>query len=393
MQIYNFTRSSDGQNIEMRVQNNILEWRYENDLEWKPLLLVDSIGVKDYEKLSNLPSIDGVKLTGDIDLDTLSLIKGWVGTTEEFENIKDQLDPETICHIIDDTESTIETDNSDLCIHLSFDSVEICISNIIKNAYDSLFDEPFFGWLESLHEKFDAKFSLYISNLQQLESIPDKYVNEFFSARKWLKFGICSRNKEYVYGDSIGEDAEEDWDLFINQVLRFTGSFESIDRVPRLNNYTGTGNSLVGMKEQDCGALGFLTSPYIESSYYLNETQNNYLTNHDRLFDLNYGLVFFHTDICVEWFMKDFTTDKEYDIPVEETIINEIIRRFKIAKFADTFRTFIISCDESTVYSGDNLQNISIIEDICTFGNGYCIPFDYPQNRIGDISGFQYVIG
>ena len=59
-------------------------------------------------------------------------------------------------------------------IHISFDDVASCISNLSKNSYASLFDEPFFGWLKNLHDTYGAKFSLYIYNLTTPAVAPQK---------------------------------------------------------------------------------------------------------------------------------------------------------------------------------------------------------------------------
>lgn len=122
MRCLDFTRSIDGKCIELRIndENSNLEWKYKSDDEtkWKPLICMNDLGTKDYTSLQNLPTIDGIQLLGDIELDDLGLIKGWLGTLEEFEHDKDFLPPDTVCHIKDDTES----------------------DNVLYNAYDIEFD-------------------------------------------------------------------------------------------------------------------------------------------------------------------------------------------------------------------------------------------------------------
>ena len=125
MKCLDFTRSIDGRCIVMRINetNSNLEWKYksDDDTKWKPLICMNDLGTKDYTSLENLPTIDGVQLLGNVELDDLGLIRGWVGTIEEYEHDKDFLPSDTVCHITNDTQPDdmllnafdIEFDNTD----------------------------------------------------------------------------------------------------------------------------------------------------------------------------------------------------------------------------------------------------------------------------------------
>ena len=66
-------------------------------------------------------------------------------------------------------------------MHISFDDVANCFKNLKNKSYDSLFDEPFFGWLRTLHNEYGAKFSLY-AYYSDLRGVPSTYAAEFADA-------------------------------------------------------------------------------------------------------------------------------------------------------------------------------------------------------------------
>lgn len=54
-----------GMSVELRIQEgtNILQWKYEDETEWKDLIDLSTI---DYETLSNLPKINGEPIIGEL---------------------------------------------------------------------------------------------------------------------------------------------------------------------------------------------------------------------------------------------------------------------------------------------------------------------------------------
>lgn len=55
-----------GEKIELRNNNGVLQWKYENEIDWTDL--VDLIAINDYELLINKPMIDNIVLSGNRDL-------------------------------------------------------------------------------------------------------------------------------------------------------------------------------------------------------------------------------------------------------------------------------------------------------------------------------------
>jgi hypothetical protein len=220
-------------------------------------------------------------------------------------------------------------------------------------------------------------------NISSLANVPDKYKSEFLTVKDWLKFGLHSNTANSTYVNSTYATGAADWNNFVSQIIRITGTFETVDRVPRLHYFYGSKEALQGMRDCDCGALGFLSADDSRQSYYLDTTQNAFLKNHDSIIDFENGLLFYNTDFRGDWFKSGFTSENTYNVPIKSNVYDELLYRFALAKYADTFKSFIYFCHEWQFYNGTVVnENKAWTEDICRFGNDYNIPFDYPQNRI-----------
>ncbi len=77
--------------------------------------------------------------------------------------------------------------------HISIDDVEISIRNLSNQNYGSIFDEPFFAFLQELHDNYDLKITLYIykeARDYDITKFPIKYKRELANNADWLKFGF-----------------------------------------------------------------------------------------------------------------------------------------------------------------------------------------------------------
>ena len=78
-------------------------------------------------------------------------------------------------------------------VHISIDDVEVSMRNLSNQKYRSIFDEPFFAFLQKLHKEYSLKISLYIykeAKGYDITSFPTKYKREFANNADWLKFGF-----------------------------------------------------------------------------------------------------------------------------------------------------------------------------------------------------------
>ena len=256
-------------------------------------------------------------------------------------------------------------------IHISFDDVVACISNLSTNTYSSLFDEPFFGWLNEMHTTYGAKFSLYIYDLTKLASVPATYQQEFFEAREWLKFGLHAKSSGYNYASGTYESAQTDWNTMIENIVRITGSYQSIDRIPRLHNFAGNLESVTGMRDGRCGALGFLGADDSRISYHLTEEQNKILINESVFMDSENGLTIFRTN-----YRGELLGSSEGMYEKMEAFMNN-------STYSNCFSPFVWFTHEPYVYKSSALTEYARnVEDVCRFAHDYNIPFVYPQHRI-----------
>lgn len=280
----------------------------------------------------------------------------------------DLIDEGVFTHIDDGFENVYKDDYS---IHISFDDVVACITNLVNNTYESLFDEPFFGWLKGLHEAYGAKFSLYIYDLTKLAAVPTTYKQEFFDARHWLKLGLHAKTSGYNYSETTYDDAQTDWNTLISNIVRITGTHQSVDRIPRLHNFAGSVEAVTGMRDCTCGALGFLGADSASRlSYHLTDTE--IINQLSTFLDVDNGVIIFKTNYRGEYLgavdgmyekMESFLADKTY---------------------SNCFKPFVWFTHEPYVYSDSALTDYAKnVEDVCKFAFDYSIPFTYPQNKIG----------
>lgn len=266
-------------------------------------------------------------------------------------------------------------------MHISFDDVQIAFNNLTTNTYSTLWEEPFFGWLKSLNEDYNAKFSLYVYGTA-LTNVPSTYAKDFKSSNEWLKIGLHASNGSGNFASTSYDSAKSTWNTFASNVLRITGTYTSIDRMPRLHNFAGSEAALQGMRDANYGALGFLSSDDTRTSYYLEDKIVDYLYDNDHVNDYKNGLVFIATDFRGDWF-NSFSSSYTYKKPIKDTVYEELEYRFTNAEYSKSLSSYILFTHEWQIYNGSTLNNKKTwIEDACKFTQDNHINFDYPQNRV-----------
>ncbi len=265
-------------------------------------------------------------------------------------------------------------------MHISFDDVEKCFTNLKNNSYDSLYDEPFFAWLKSLHDTYGAKFSLYAYN-NALTSVPNTYADEFLSAKDWLKIGLHADSSSSNFASSTYEQGKTAWNTFVNNVVRITGSYLSVDRMPRLHTFAGSEEALKGMRDASYGAIGFLSADDARNSYYFDQDTTDYLYYNDHITDHENGLLFVATDLRADWF-EGTSASNEYREPTKTSVYEELVERYTNVEYANSISSYIFFGHEWLIYNGTTLDSgKQYFEDVCKFAQDYDIAFDYSQNK------------
>ena len=268
--------------------------------------------------------------------------------------------------------------------------VSTCFNNLSTNSYESLFDEPFFKELKYLNDEYSAKFSLYTYN-DVLANVPETYANEFELNCNWLKIGMHSNTNGLSLSNATYYHGLTYWNNFVSNIERICGSTNSIDRVPRLEFFSGSHNALFGMRDANFGALGFLSADDDRLSYYFNDDVMLYLYDHDYLNDVTNNLTFVSTDIRIDRFYN-FYTERNYIKPVKPNIFEELEYRNETSLLDGDQDSLIIFTHEWLVYDGSNMNSkFDSIIDSCKFAKKYNIPFDYPQNKIYKPTSSDYL--
>lgn len=86
-------------------------------------------------------------------------------------------------------------------MHISFDDVHESLIEIIENKYSSIFDNSFFSSLKKLNTTYNAKFSLYLFEDENLVLKPS-VVRELEDCKSWLSVGYHAHVDEKADVDS-----------------------------------------------------------------------------------------------------------------------------------------------------------------------------------------------
>lgn len=266
-------------------------------------------------------------------------------------------------------------------IHVSFDDVTNSISNLASGSLNSIYDNQFIAALKQAHDNYGMTFSLYLQSIPG--SITTKHQAELTQASKWLKFGLHALRTNYQ--NSTYAEGKTDWNRCVDAILKLTGCIDSVDRIPRLHQFYGTEVALQGMRDASVGALGFLSCDDTRPAYYFDNGSLNYLYagENDHLTDHKNGLVFYRTDLRLDWFKNaGFTfnaSSYSYHQPTDDSDISgELELRYKNSLYTNTFYNYEIFTHEWQPLSA--IQNA--LEDIGEFALSHNIGFNFAQNAV-----------
>lgn len=198
-------------------------------------------------------------------------------------------------------------------ITFSFDDTCRCLQNLSSGTYNSLFSEPFFAMLKEMHDTYGFCFALFVFqeyNSRNLSQVPDKFKEDFIENSSWLKFNLHAKNNSENLSQYTSEQAKTLYDSVIDEIIRFTGSIDSITSVTRLHNFAGSKEACVALHNCECGVKGFLCSDVANitpiSSYYIKAS--DYGSNvglNGKAYDAENNIYFFATQHRFDAYTKD----------------------------------------------------------------------------------------
>lgn len=244
-------------------------------------------------------------------------------------------------------------------LHLSFDEVEISLTNLAEKEYKSIYEEPFFAWMRELHETYGAKFSLYTytSVLETRGDALKEYRKEFAEAKDWLKFGLYAQQKDVPFAEAA--DGAQVWDEFVAKVVNITGTKACVDYMPRLHQAADA--KLMGAMKS-AGAKGFLVENHAVADYPVDQEQS---------------LVYVELDLCLEQLELSKGSLTEDLTRLYEKDVYAFVVTGHEGQFYDE-NGFIKGIDDAKG-AGEIWQ--TWIEEICRFANEKSIYFHYSEMK------------
>lgn len=282
-------------------------------------------------------------------------------------------------------------------VHFSFDDTIGSLRDLTEKAasYNSVFDQPFFKALKALHDEYGAVFSCYcfyqILNSTDstvvdfsLEDVTDAYAEEFAANAHWLRFGYHSLHGSINFAAKTADVAKAEYDNFVTQIVRITGSVNCIDLVVRLQNFSGNLESCQAMRDCACGLIGFLSGDYSEtgtggntaydnytvSGYYLTTAQNAFLARKGRYFDATEQLFFYPSNLRLD------------NIPSAN--VPAYMERFNTVDRYARNNMLIMYCHENQMYKNGsvNADYKKRMAYVCDWAVANDYSFGFPMDKI-----------
>lgn len=237
-------------------------------------------------------------------------------------------------------------------IYFSVDDVITCFENLTRNEkkYGSAFDEPFFAYIKSLHEKYDAKVSLYCFYLKEgfsLAECTERFSDDFKASSDWLKFGFHAERPEK--GNIFDKGG---YKMFVNQIERITGTLNCITQTARLDYFSGDKKFIesISYKSTKSGIQQLLCADSSSrDSYYLDSVQKSEINKKEMIFSDN--LAFIKTDLRFDdtkKFKKLFLENKdesEVVVFTHEWLLEPAMRKNVFKYFLQFLNSRKIKCN------------------------------------------------
>lgn len=261
-------------------------------------------------------------------------------------------------------------------LHFSFDDTCWCLYDLIQNVntYESIFDEPFFAMLKSVHEQTGMVFTLntfnaiatntsgYYPTGFNISNVPTKFQSDFQANKNWLKFAFHAKDENTNYATALY--ISEDYATFVSAIYTLTGDYECLDNITRLGYFGGSLANCLALRDAEHGLIGFYGADDARSyDYYLTQEQYTFLRKKGKLFDAKNNLIFIKTQY------RTFATGKQ---DVENNLCFQKVTEF----FAHEY-------EAHTGADWDLISMQSNILSLATWAAGLGYKFDFPGKIYG----------
>lgn len=210
------------------------------------------------------------------------------------------------------------------------------LTDIHKDAPNSLFDHFYLKRLKAIHDKYATKFTLNLfyrndHNPFELKDFTDDYKTEWQDNSDWLKlsFHAFSEFPDRPYQNATSEKLASDYDMVQTEIIRFAGeetlqppivvhwamllpeSFPVLKErgVKVLSGQYINAKTFVGERER--------VSHVTDIGYYKDKETARYLQRHGMLYDFDNQLLFIKGDLCCNLLSFD-QIEKELKVMCDE---------------------------------------------------------------------------
>lgn len=253
-------------------------------------------------------------------------------------------------------------------MHFSIDDCIGIFKDLTENEdkYESMFQQPYLGFLKELNEKYGTVVSLYCYYEEEDGSFPiadatDKFAMEFTENSEWLRCGFHAKDASAY--ESVNAETEcEYYQKTLSELLRVTGAQECIDNFVRLDRYYADQDMITVLSTIENGIVGlFAADDAKRQSYDLTEEQMDELYEKDWYVGEN-GIAYTPTDIRLE----SIRSDKEF---------------YSLLESLSEQTTRVVFTHE-WLMDEENVRKY--ITWLSKFANLSHVKFDFPENRISD---------
>lgn len=164
-------------------------------------------------------------------------------------------------------------------VHISIDDTYLCLKDLQKHDYESVFENAFFNRLRLMHRLYGTRFTLYVYEEApdfSLSAMTDRYKAEFLRNTDWLRFGYHAPTPDF---DSLQVDSVfcRSFNRVNRSIIHFAGE-PSLTHCLRLHYFWATSKMLRCMADSGIDLL--LGADDERISYGLSVDENTELMTH-----------------------------------------------------------------------------------------------------------------
>lgn len=174
------------------------------------------------------------------------------------------------------------------------------------SAYKSIFDNKYLGFFKSVHDLYGTKvhFNIYFeTDGFNLTEMPACFKDEWLENADWIRltFHALADKPSYPYKNAPYQKVYDECNLVTKQIIRFAGE-KLLSPFTTLHFVEATREGCKALR--DCGYSGLVGLFRIkdhksELSYFLNDSDVEFLQQHSFLKNAETGLIFVKNDLVL----------------------------------------------------------------------------------------------